>query len=301
MKQKIAVLIMSSGQRALQYLLDLLDDRFFIVVHVDQKSGIDNASWRMPSHAVFCQQRFPVFWGGFNLVLAIRECIRTAFEVNRDFARFAVIAGDSLPVVPLESLEAALLDLDREYMGLFEIANDPSLRNQPLSLSVEKYGNEQPWRFQNYCFYDDELLSPRSRLEAARKFGLDPGTTDYLRGSTERIVNSIVHHLPPRSGLFPKLFFGECWWALSCDSIRLIADDMFSEVYTEYFRFFRNPDEHFFHCLLGNKSVALTTMGKTFAGNMMFVDQDPARAHFGNDALTVEEIKRGGYFGDVIA
>jgi hypothetical protein len=152
----------------------------------------------MPPNAVFCTARYPVFWGGFNLILAIRECIRTACAIDRNLARFVLISGDSLPIAPLDKLEAALLDTEREYMDLYEVRDDPSLHNQAIARSIEKHGNEQPWRFQNYAFYDDELLSPRSRSEAMQKYGLAQDTTDHLRGSTERVVTEIFRHLGPR-------------------------------------------------------------------------------------------------------
>jgi hypothetical protein len=66
---------------------------------------------------------------------------------------------------------------------------------------------------------------------------------------------------------------------------------MYCEIYTRYFQFFRVPDEHFFHCPIGNRLETMKAMGKAFVGSSMYVNLDPERARFGNDALTADEIR----------
>jgi hypothetical protein len=221
----------------------------------------------VPHHAVLTEVRYPVFWGGINIILAIREMIDAAYRVSPNFQRAILVSGDSLPVIGLDRLEEILIDQAYEYIQLTELPNDPTLRGISVHEALKLTGpSHMAWRFQNYVFYDDELQNPFSRAEAMRKFGISENQTNYIVGSVHRFTGELLRHLPPRQEIYAKLFYGDCWWALTRAALDLIIDDIHASQHIEYFRYFQIPDEHFFHTILGNKTRALTSLGRKFLG-----------------------------------
>src|SRR5208282_2652229 len=126
MKPRIAILVLAHRHAALQYLLDLLDDRFAVFVHLDAKTEAGAGRLRVPRHATLIEPRENVFWGGWSMMRATLALIEAA-RARDGFARYALVSGVSLPVLPLDRLEAALLDGGREYIELIPVADDPSL------------------------------------------------------------------------------------------------------------------------------------------------------------------------------
>ena len=297
MDQKIVVLVLASRMDALRGLLLLLDARFRVIVHLDAKIEADAGD--LPPHDSFTQARFEVFWGGFNIMLAILEMIDTAYRVVPGFRRAVLITGDTLPLLPSDALEAVLLDEWREHIGLYEVADDPSLHGLSLEQGQRRTGGDvRAWRFQNATCFDDALLSPRTRRHVMQKYGVSEHTADHLRGNATKLVDAITARLPPRPALYDRFYYGESWWALTRAALDLVVDEMHAEAHVEYFRFLQVPDEHFIQTLLGNKRRALASLGRDTVGTPVFVDHgDPERARFGRDALTAEKFRRAASTG----
>ncbi len=176
---RIVVLVLANKAAALRVLLRLLDKRFRIIIHRDAKT--DATGIELPAHASFTAVRLPIFWGGFNIMLAIREMLDEAYRVAPDFWRAVLLTGDTLPLLP-DRLEAELLDEVREYIQLTEVPNDPSLRGLRMQ-EAQARGSLLAWRFQNFTYFDDEMLSPRSRNEFIRKLRC---RREYRRLSSRR-------------------------------------------------------------------------------------------------------------------
>ncbi len=297
MGQQIVILVLASKPEALNGLLLLLDTRFRIIIHLDAKADLD--AIELPPHASFTDTRFEVFRGGFNMMLAVREMIDTAYRVAPKFRRAVLITGDTLPLLACDRLAAALLDQHREYIALYEVPNDISLRGLSMEEGQRRTeGRIMPWRFQNATYLDDTLLSPKSHQEVMQKYGVDENTANYLRGSARRIVEAIAVRLPPRPHLYNKFYYGESWWALTRAAVDLIIDDMHTEIHVDFFRFLQVPDEHFVQTLLGNKQRSLTSLGRQIVGAPVFVDhEDPERARLGRDALTAAKFRHAAGTG----
>jgi hypothetical protein len=297
LSQQIVVLVLAGGIEALNGLLLLLDERFRVIVHLDAKTNANDIE--LPPHASFTEARFEVFWGGFNMMLAVREMIDTAYRVSPTFCRAVMITGDTLPLLSSNALETALLDDRREYIGLYEVLDDPGLRGLSMQEGRDRSdGTVRAWRFRNFTYLDDTLLSPRSRDDVMRKYGVSEKTADYLRGNAETIAHTILARLPPRPPLYEKFYYGESWWTLTRAALDLVIDEMHAETHVAYFRFLQVPDEHFIQTLLGNKQRAPSSLGRHVAGTPVFVDHaDPERYRFGRDALTAGKFRQAASTG----
>lgn len=290
MGQKIVVCVLANKPLAVQGLIDVLDDRFSVIIHMDAKVDLSKYDLRLPPHCSMLQERHAVFWGGFNMCRAMVAMIDAAYQTVPTFERIVMVTGDTLPTVGLDFLEAALLDASKEYIHMSELPDDPTLRGIHVEESKRRHGSVHPWRFQNFVYSDDELQSGRSREETMRKFGIPENRVDYVRGSVHRIARELLARMPPRPPLYEKPFTGASWWALSRQALNLIIDEMHAPSHQEFFRYLEVPDEHFFQTLLGNKHRALQSMGKTATGPLVYVDYaNPARAEFkGKDFLPLD-------------
>ena len=279
------VLVLAHKTKPLEGLLRVLDPRCRIIIHLDAKSPAP--PYDLPPHASVLDTRLEIFWGGFSMFLAIRALVDEAYRVAPGFGRAILISGDSLPVVSGDRLHEILADQTREYIGLCEIPNN----NRLHGLSPEEArslcgGSILPWRFQNFCFYDNVLLNPGTLEAVQRRYDVVKDTASYLRGSAKEIAEQFARSLPPRADLYQAFFYGEAWWALTRAALDLVIDDIHAPAHVEFFRFLQAPEEHFIHTVLGNKRRALQALGRQIVCSPVFVDHDdPARSSFGRDAL----------------
>jgi hypothetical protein len=284
---QIAVLVVCHRTAATALLLKLLDSRFAVFVHVDARTDLATTPLPLPSNAKLTEVRFPVFWGGFNMVRACREMVRVARQELPQAKRYVLISGDALPVMPIDRLVDALLDYNNEFMSLVPVQDDPTLRNVSQDEAMKRYNWLQPWRFQNFSLWDNILTCPRTEVAAADYFGIDQAAAQRLRSEIHyEVTQPLLRRMPPRPKLFQQFFFGASWWALTKLAIDLIFDDMFDPKVEEFFQFMETPDEFFFHCLIGRHKSFLDDLGRTWNWDLMFVDHDdPVRHQFGDDAL----------------
>jgi hypothetical protein len=263
----------------LQCLLDLLDERFAVFVHMDAKTDLATAPLRVPPHATMIEPRIEVFWGGWSMMQATFSLIDAA-RSRGGFFRYALVSGDSLPVVPLDRLEAALLDDTRENIELIPVADDPSLAGMDVAAATARHDWVQPWRLYNPVTWDHWLLNPFQREAAALHYGVEQGRIDWIRGDIERLLRPILDDLrQPRP--FRKFWYGMQWWALTAATMEKIRPDLLRPEVQRFFRYLQVPDEHMIQTVLGNRPDALG--GRAAVGAPMWSDQ-PRRAR-GIDTL----------------
>jgi hypothetical protein len=249
---RAAILVLAHRVAALQCLLDALDGRFAVFVHLDAET--DAAGLRLPAHARLIAPRIAVHWGGWSMMAATIALLHAA----RGHAAMALVSGDSLPVLPPAALEAALLDGGPDRIDLTEVPADPSLAGMAREAAAARDGWEQPWRFQNFVHWDDRLLNPFGAAETAGHFGLAPQQADWLRGEAQRLVGEALAALPPRPALFPRLFYGAQWWALRGATVERLLPELARPEVLAYFRFLPVPDEHMVQTVLGNMAPHAT-------------------------------------------
>ena len=252
----------------LQYLLDLLDDRFAVFVHMDAKTDLTGAPLRLPAHASMIEPRIEVFWGGWSMMQATFSLIDAARR-RGGFFRYALVSGDSLPVVPLDRLEAALLDDTREYIELVEVPDDPSLAGMDMQAATARHGWVQPWRLHNPVAWDHRLLNPFQREAAAEYYGIEQGRIDWIRGDLERLTRALLRDLRPPPP-FRYFWYGAQWWALTAATLEAIRPDLERPEMQRFFRTIQVPDEHMMQTVLGNRPDALG--GRTVVGAPMWSD-----------------------------
>ncbi len=284
----VVILVLAHKTKPLEGLLRVLDPSFRIIIHLDAKS--DALPHDLPSHASVLDTRLDIFWGGFSMFRAIRALIDEAYRAVPRFGRAVLISGDSLPVVPGRQLHEILADHTREYIGLCEIPSDSRLRGSSLEEARSLCGGSiLPWRFQNFCFYDNVLLNPGTLEAVQAKYDVVRETASYLRGSVKEIAEQLACNLPPRADLYQTFYYGEAWWALTRAALDLVVDDIHARAHVEFFRFLQAPEEHFIQTLLGNKRRALHALERQIICSPVFVDHnDPARSSLGHDALSAE-------------
>jgi hypothetical protein len=294
MKRRIAVLVLAHRPAALQFLLDLLDDRFALFVHLDAKTDLGSVRLRIPRHATMIEPRIEVFWGGWSMMRATLALIDAA-RAGGGFARYALISGDSLPVLPLDRLEAALRDGTREYVELIPVADDPSLAGADMQVAIDRHGWVQPWRLHNPVAWDHRLLNPFQRTEAARHYGLAQDRIDWIRGDVERLVGGLLTDLRPAPP-FPSFWYGSQWWALSGDTIEALLPELRRPEVQRFFRTVQVPDEHMIQTVLGNRRELLG--GRPAIGSPMW--SDLARRAQGVETLDGAAFRGAALNGDQI-
>jgi len=249
----------------LQYLLDVLDDRFSVFVHMDAKTAL-TAPLRLPAHASMIEPRIEVFWGGWSMMQATFSLIDAA-RARGGFFRYALISGDSLPVMPLDRLEAALRDESREFIEIVAVPDDPSLAGMDMQGAIARHGWVQPWRLYNPVAWDHRLLNPFQREAAAAYYGIEQDRIDWIRGDLERLTRALVADLRPPSP-FEIFYYGAQWWALTAATLEAIWPDLQRQPIKRFFRTLQVPDEHMIQTVLGNRPEALG--GRALVGTPMW-------------------------------
>ncbi|MCW3477902.1 beta-1,6-N-acetylglucosaminyltransferase [Limobrevibacterium gyesilva] len=277
MTARIAVLVLAHRTAPLHALLRVLDARFRVFVHMDAKA--DWPAMRLPPHASLVEPRIEVFWGGWSMMQATLSLLDAARAAG-GFRRYVLVSGDALPVVPLDRLEAALLDEAREFVDLVEVPDDPALAGMAVAAATERHGWVQPWRRYNPTAWDHRLLNPFQRDAAARHYGVAQDRIDWIRGDVERLLRDVLAQLRPPCP-FPRFWYGAQWWALTADTVEAIRPAAARPEVVRFFRYIQVPDEHLIQTILGNTPAALG--GRRAVGTPMWTDH--ARRAQGTDTL----------------
>jgi hypothetical protein len=265
-----------------------------VFVHLDAKADPGAGRLRLPRHAVLIEPRVEVFWGGWSMMRATLALIGAA-RARGGFDRFVLISGDALPVLPLERLEAALLDRTREYVELVPVPDDPSLAGVAVEAASARHGWVQPWRLHNPVAWDHRLLNPFQREAAARHYGVAQERIDWIRGDVERLVRELLAELRPARP-FPGFWYGTQWWALTGATIEGLAPELARAEVQRFFRTIQVPDEHMIQTVLGERPALME--GRTVVGGPMWTDQ--ARRAAGVDTLTLAGFRAAGAQGSQI-
>jgi hypothetical protein len=287
MTRRVALLVLTTYWSSVENLLGTLDDRFDVFVHVDLKSKSVPDPASLADHVHLLDDRVEVYWGGWSVVAATLKLLKAAMS-KKPYDRYALLSGDSLPLLESGELEERLLTSKIEYIQAAKVADDPSLAGASISESVRRHRSEHPWRFQNRVFWDNLLLNPMARAYCAQRYGIDNRCVDLLRTDAQKVFDDLAAELRPSSPPFESPYVGAQWWALSADAIALIREDLFSSEVEAFFRFFAVPDEHVLPCLIGNRLDSLRDTGHSIVGTMMWTNHR-ARAE-GRWTLTSQEI-----------
>ena len=229
---------------------------FDIFVHLDAKTPLVSYLRALAGEAQHCRfldRRIGVFWGGFSMVEAALELLRTAFATGR-YSNFLLVSDDTLPVVPLRHLGEWLnLRLDR-------ISARPVADDEPFSQ-----------RYRQFFMLDHPATSLRGR----------PIETSFLDdaffaglGRLERLRAGGKAKIP--------LHYGSQWWCLTAETAAtVLALHRERHDLRESFEFSAVPDEMYIQTLVAN-------YGKNkISGGPVYVDwsREPKPYVFSDDSV----------------
>jgi hypothetical protein len=249
---------------------------------MDAKTELGASGLRLPGHARLIDQRLPVFWGGWSMMQATLALIDAA-RAAADFRRYVLVSGDSLPVRPLDHLEAALVDERREYIDLEEVPDDPSLAGLDEAEGTARHGKVQPWRRYNSVYWDHRLLNPFQREAAAAHYGVAQDRMDWLRGDIARLVDTILAERRTPCP-YPSFWHGAQWWALTGQTLAALRPELSRPEVRNWFGAIQVPDEHVFQTALANNRQWLGD--RAVVGAPMWTDH--ARRAQGKSTLDAE-------------
>jgi hypothetical protein len=283
---EIVLLVLAHKLDSLQYLSKLVGRSLPVIAHIDAKTHVPADVSGSLSSITLLDQRFPVYWGGFNMSLATISLIDEAYRLYPRFSRLILVSGDALPCVNIERIRNFFSDHSHtEFIQLTDVTNDQSLRNVPVDEARAKHGGAvNPWRFQNFVFYDSDLHCPRTRDSVVRKYSVPETTADFIRGTSHAAIKEVMRYLPDRAHLYERFYFGSQWWSLSRSAVDLIVDDLHSQIH------------HFIHTLIGSKRTFLERRGIEHFRPIMHVASHPDRSKFlDSDFMTKEDLMHAAH------
>lgn len=247
-KKRVALLVLAHcaplGLETLSKVFD--DDRFCIYVHLDLK--VDRSSYefgrRWNSRTRFVDERYEIFWGGFNMVRATEALIRLALA-DETIGTCVLLSDDSLPLSPpSEIFQELIKEPNRIDVGMY--------RRNPTFLK----------RYTCYFYLDSHATSARP---------LDVGSRQVDGIALEAWSRLILLR---QRGKYPidEVWGGSQWWSMSRAMLQTILEELSCNVWLrESLEFSAVPDEIAFQTLYAQfknlkarsfSSLMLTDMGR---------------------------------------
>jgi len=227
----IATLILAHDRfDELRLLVDSIKQDFRVYIHLD-------ASAKLPAGASFNEvnvrsiRKYPIAWGDENMIYAILDLLRMAYDDDCDY--FMLISGADLPA------------------------------RQPYSILRDIQRNPET----NYL---DHARLPRADWPLSGGLGrmtlwwepLHNRENPTLINRAYALLRKIQTSLGRKRRLLPmKYYGGSTWFNISRQTARYILD--YTENNPEYlrqFRYTRNADEIFFHTLIMNSVYKKNTV-----------------------------------------
>ncbi len=230
---RIAYLILAHDNplqlKRLTNALNDFDDRIFI--HINKKSSIRLFSEvaRQP-HISMVPNRISVHWGGFSMVDAMLNLLRTAQEHSTPFHYYCFLSGSDYPIRSNEHIHLYFEDHnDCEFINIVDANRKEKSHLLPrLQYFAFERGLTRRTLFNTLLFQCNKKVL---KMELLRR--------NYQR------------HL---GGLRP--YIGDAWWVLSNRAIHYIFK--FMEDHPQIVNFYRHtthPLEMFFHTIIGNSPL----------------------------------------------
>lgn len=225
---KIAYLVLAHNHPAhlqrMLYALSSPSAAFFI--HIDKKVNFKNHDIASLPQVVMANNRFEIYHSHFSQVEAIHGLIDQALNYTQTyFDRFVLLSGTDYPLRSADYIETFFeRNPTIEFMNLVEIPNKSE--GKPLS-RITTYKPTPTFPF----YYLERMV--RGPI---RRIGLIPRERNYRK---------YLKDMTP--------YGGAEWWALTRDACRYLRDFVMREqAFVGFFRHSQNPEEMFFHTILGN-------------------------------------------------
>jgi len=212
------ILMHRKPEQAIRLIERLDSETSTFFVHVDRRAAPAIykyvEGWASKKCRVHCIKRLSCYWGGFGIVAATLECIRSALTSGEMFDYAILLSGQDYPIKPLQYIREFIGSHRKQFIESFQLDknNRWSTRGGPYQAS-----NRTSWY------------------------------TVYFR--SRRLHFPVQRRLP--LGLQP--YGGSQWWCLSRDCLAYIDDFIRTNPGgLDYFRHVFIPDECFFQTVVSN-------------------------------------------------
>jgi len=213
--------------------LSSVDSAFF--VHIDRKSNLQEFSGIKGNNVFFLNDRVTVYWAEFSGVKAITKLILHGIKAEQKFDYFVLLSGSEYPLRSVEYIHKFFeANNGQEFMDVVKIPNLQA--GKPLShINSFRVPSSKPAL--------QLIVKALSRMGVVRR--------DYRKHFGD---------LAP--------YGGHTWWALTRGACEYIIEfiDQHPKL-VRYFEYAAQPEETFFHTILGNSSFKLR-----FRRNLLYED-----------------------------
>lgn len=224
-RSDIAVLVLAHANVAVfERLMDVLrHPNIAVFCHVDARADIEPFRASAPERVKFLAHRWPIAWGAYSMIeaeLALFQAARAAGP----FAAYALISGDSLPLLEND----ALIEVLRQAPHLL-----PAHEQRPTDKGYVRFER---------IYLPDTTIGRFRNMGYAERY-LNPDDLPLI----ERAIRSQAY--PLRKAL--RFFKASQWFAISDKMLsRMFAYLEATPEFEEIFRFVAMSDESFFPTLL---------------------------------------------------
>lgn len=217
-------------------LVDRLDYCSDFFIHIDAKSDIQK--FKIPSLArknvFFIEKRYPIHWGGYNMVQATLELIKVSMNTG-EYQRFTLLSGNDYPLRNAKSI----------YNFFEENSEIDFIKGINLdALSKTTYESFFHRALDYKLNYDFELFR-YSKLNLLCR-NIRNHTFGYLKNHRQK------------SSEYLPIYSGSQWWSITRNTLLMMLD--LSKKYSKYMDSFHSifvPDEKYFHTLYFNLGLGI--------------------------------------------
>lgn len=227
--EKIAYLMLvHNDSEHLVRLINKLNYEADFYVHIDGKVSVEifkSALSEMPN-VYFISERFPVFWGGFNMIQATNALLESACASSIKYKRLVLLSGADYPLVANSKIHSFFENhRNEEFIRGFNVTES----------NIPQYLNQ----IQKFHMMDKIFITP------------------FITKVIKKITSSILYKSPyikAKNGDF-DVYFGSQWWAITpqCAKEMLYIIKENKEI-DRYFKHSFAPDEKYFHTVFFNST-----------------------------------------------
>ena len=216
----VYLILAHRGAEQLRVLVDTLaaSGRAGVYVHVDAKTASEGfVSALRDTDVRFVTPPVRTTWGGFSIVQATLNGLRTIVEAERGPYYLVLLSGQDFPAKPTSVIEAFFEDTPWSACLQFARMGEP--------------GAKPAERYERYWLHNELRVRGAYRLE--------------------QLLSRILPRRRLPAGVEP--FAGEQWWSAREDVVEYIVDYVDRhKAYRRFFRWTEVPDESFFHTIIMN-------------------------------------------------
>lgn len=230
MSRSALLVLAYAGASCLRHALPLYKAAGYdIYVHVDAKQDLQQyrtALGPMAESCFFVKPRRNIYWGGFTMLEAEVDLLRTAINANPSYNTYALVSDDTFPLWPVSKMRAALhnVDYDRISLRLLD-ENEPFTQRYKNFYYLDHNATSLLGRPIETSFVDRKLLDKLSEISQIQKIG-------------KRKIN---------------LYYGSQWWILKSETARFFLKTFDNDyLLRKSFEFSAVPDEMYVHSVVAS-------------------------------------------------